>query len=47
MRSGHLSIAKMAEGILTVEPGGGKKVILAVYPANSTVTIHGAAPLVE
>ena len=33
--------------ILTVEPGGGKKVILAVYPANYTVTIHGAASLVE
>ena len=33
--------------ILTVEPEGGKKVILAVYPANYTVTIHGAASLVE
>jgi len=32
---------------LTVQPEGGKKVFLKVYPANYTVTIHNAASLLE
>ncbi|WP_067072127.1 DUF7289 family protein [Methanoculleus horonobensis] len=32
---------------LTVQPEGGKKVFLRMYPANYTVTIHNAASLTE